>query len=212
MIPLTGPILTSEVNTTVGRSSNTLFRVEDATVRALAGKTTVGSLVKWSDFRGKALAKYFGMTKNFYWAGAGEGNYINLSDYFPGISAGMTFSTIVGMGPPGWAGGNAGTTIGSYFVYPLYEFVYTYGTARTATFLSGFSIGSGSGKFKGSWGEGIYDGSNSFHNRGYYYGGSTNFPTGTCYLMGLKLIPDVDADTALINYTIESFAASYPPN
>ena len=206
-------VKSSEVNQALKRANDAKIKIEDTAVRALAERTTVGSTVRWSDFVGARIltadSVQFGLNLSFSWNGSAFGNDQDLSDYFPEIIAGDKFSVIVGQ-TNGWANSNAGRDYGSYFVYPLWEVLFTYGTARTVTKLAGYSIGSGSGKFKGSFFDVIYAGADRVRTKGFYSGGSTNATGGTNYVLGLKFIPTITADTPLTGFTVASYANTNP--
>jgi hypothetical protein len=205
----------SEVNEALKRNSSAKINIDDFEVRDLANQTGFRSPVRWSDFVGVRLltasSVSFGLNLFFNWNGSGAGNNQNINQYFPGIITGDKFSVIVGQ-TNGWAGSNANGDYGSYFVYPLWEVLFTYGSARTETKLAGYSIGSGSGNFKGSFFDVIYNGANRISTRGFYSGGSSNVTNGTNYLMGFKFIPTITSDTPLTNFTVTSYASNNPAN
>lgn len=206
-------VKSSEVNQALKRADNAKIKIEDTAVRALAEQTTVGSTVRWSDFVGARIltadSVQFGLNLNFAWSGAAFGNDQDLSDYFPEIIAGDKFSVVVGQ-TNGWANSNANRDYGSYFVYPLWEVLFTYGTAKTVTKLAGYSIGSGSGKFKGSFFDVIYNGADRIKTKGFYSGGSTNAANGINYVLGLKFIPEITEDVPLTQFSVLTYPVVYP--
>jgi hypothetical protein len=212
-------VKSSEINQALKRANNAKIQIEDTAVRGLAKKTTVGSAVRWSDFVGAgpeelipiltAASVQFGLNLSFAWNQEAFGNDQDISDYFPQIVAGDQFSVIVGQ-VGGWANSNANRDFGTDFVYPLWEILFTYGTARTVTKLAGYSIGSGSGNFKGSFFDVIYNGADRIRTKGFYSGGKTNANNGTNYVLGLTFIPDVTADKALTGFTVTNYANTYP--
>ncbi len=55
-LPATGPISMSQVNTELGHASNAIISLDQADVRALAGKPTAGSTISMDDLRGKSAS------------------------------------------------------------------------------------------------------------------------------------------------------------
>lgn len=212
MIPLTGPILTSQINVTMGKTSTQLFNVNAFDPRRLAQKPTVNSVISWSDFRNKTFikSKYFGLTRSFSWVQDQIGNVTKISDFVP-LTANQKFSVVVGQ-----TGGEAGTNQGSNYngglIWPVYELPFTKGIASTQSYYAGSRLSTA--EDKNSRVEVIYDGNDTISVRGFsdYTGSDLKHKIGTNYILSIKSENVAASKVALIQYSVTSYAAAFPLN
>lgn len=111
MITCTGTIKASDINTELGRTPSSIFHLDGADERSLAGKPS--GLIKFSDFYCKSLA--FNMTIGLYNVVVNGG--LQLTGFSATPAGNLKFGTIEGANPtPLYPAGYGGADVPFYFI------------------------------------------------------------------------------------------------
>lgn len=107
-LPASGSLSLSQVNTELGRGSNTNINLNEGGVRSIAQLTTPGSTIRFSDLRGRSKESGATTILNHLWAQ--RGNYLRNYSSTAGYPGDAQFTDSCGQtgGSHGWSFSNSG--------------------------------------------------------------------------------------------------------